>query len=340
MDLHKWTSIDSLAHVRRSLKKYKQAVPGFEIPSVVYKAKVKLHGTCASICYMNGELRAQSRTQFITPDNDNAGFAAWVFANEKAWKKVLSLNAGGDDTQVIVRGEWCGKGIQKGTALNQIDKKVFCIFAVELWTDEMNTFIYEPEELKFYVPSDGKYLRDDVHIIPWYNNGAEIEVHYMNTLDVEAAAEAVNESVLAVENCDPFVKETFGIEGLGEGLVYYALNIECDPMNSVQIETRYLFKAKGEKHRVVSSKTKATVEVLPGVEEFVTYAVTEGRLQQGLSEACNGEADPKLTGAFLKWVGGDVQKECQAELEDSGLEWKNVAKQVNARARKWFQGQL
>jgi hypothetical protein len=41
-------------------------------------------------------------------------------------------------------------------------------------------------------------------------------------------------------------------------------------------------------------------------------------------------------GAFLKWVGGDVRRECASELEANNLEWKAVAKAVNERAKTWF----
>jgi hypothetical protein len=38
----------------------------------------------------------------------------------------------------------------------------------------------------------------------------------------------------------------------------------------------------------------------------------------------------------LKWFAADVQKESIAELQASGLDWKQVGAPVQARAREWF----
>lgn len=54
------------------------------------------------------------------------------------------------------------------------------------------------------------------------------------------------------------------------------------------------------------------------------------------ASACDGEYDLKRTGDFLKWIGQDVKKKSVAELEASGLEWKQVAKAVASKARNWY----
>ena len=41
-------------------------------------------------------------------------------------------------------------------------------------------------------------------------------------------------------------------------------------------------------------------------------------------------------GAFLKWVAGDVQKECSAELAAASLTWELVSRAISSRARGWF----
>jgi len=48
----------------------------------------------------------------------------------------------------------------------------------------------------------------------------------------------------------------------------------------------------------------------------------------------------KLIGDFLKWIGRDVKKESVAELEDSNLEWKDIAKPLSTTARVWYQEQI
>lgn len=64
--------------------------------------------------------------------------------------------------------------------------------------------------------------------------------------------------------------------------------------------------------------------------------MTEARLQQALSEACNGEINMKQMGQFLKWISLDILKESEAELATANLTWKQVNKSVNSAARKWY----
>ena len=41
---------------------------------------------------------------------------------------------------------------------------------------------------------------------------------------MKAKVEQINETILQVEECDPFVKDVFGVSGMGEGLVYVPIN--------------------------------------------------------------------------------------------------------------------
>lgn len=102
--------------------------------------------------------------------------------------------------------------------------------------------------------------------------------------------------------------------------------------------TALMFKAKGDKHQVVKQKEPAQLdpEVAESVSRFVEMFVTPSRLEQGVVEACNGEYDMRGLGHFLKWMNADIQKEGDAELEASGLTWKDVNKAVQTAARKWY----
>lgn len=64
---------------------------------------------------------AQSRSRFITPDDDNYGFARWVQENGKA---LSQLGAG------YHFGEWWGQGIQRGYGLTE---KRFSLFNTRRW---------------------------------------------------------------------------------------------------------------------------------------------------------------------------------------------------------------
>jgi hypothetical protein len=148
--------------------------------------------------------------------------------------------------------------------------------------------------------------------------------------------ETVNAAVGECEKIDPWIAKEYGIEGPGEGFVYYATNGDSPYLKG------FMFKAKGEAHRVNKTKQAAQVdpERLRNVAAYADYSVTEARLEQAFTEAVNRTADPKLTGDFLRWVANDILKECTVELVSSGLEWKQVAGEISKRARDWFLRQV
>jgi RNA ligase len=69
---------------------------------------------------------AQSRNRFITPGDDNYGFARWVWDN--ATELVVALGEGRHF------GEWFGSGIQRGYNLAPGEKR-FALFNTSRWMD-------------------------------------------------------------------------------------------------------------------------------------------------------------------------------------------------------------
>jgi hypothetical protein len=85
----------------------------------------KIDGTNAQVCITeNGEVRFGSRTRWITPDDDNFGFARWATEN---LDELMKLGPGRHF------GEWWGAGIQRGYGLKE---KRFSLFNVSRWADE------------------------------------------------------------------------------------------------------------------------------------------------------------------------------------------------------------
>lgn len=81
----------------------------------------KIDGTNASVWITeDGEVIAGKRSQFITKQNDNFGFAAWVEEHSEELKKL------GPGRHF---GEWYGKGINRGYGLQ--DRR-FALFNVSL----------------------------------------------------------------------------------------------------------------------------------------------------------------------------------------------------------------
>lgn len=84
----------------------------------------------ATQCYDGNKMYAvyaQSRTRIITPDDDNFGFANWV------WGRTLGLVAAlGPGVHF---GEWWGSGIQRGYGLKNGEKN-FSLFNSGRFNDE------------------------------------------------------------------------------------------------------------------------------------------------------------------------------------------------------------
>lgn len=290
-------------------------------PVYNYRGKIKLHGTNAGVRLKDNEIAAQSRSQIITTTSDNAGFARWVDAN-KAYFASLQL------ANHTIFGEWCGKGIMKGTALNQLPNKIFAVFAVQIGVGDDALMVVNPEKIEQLLG----VLPADMYVLPWCCDSFTVD--FGKRVNMQETADALSKFVEVIEPVDPWVKSTFGVEGICEGAVYYPSDSE--PIKRVVFE-HFAFKAKGEKHAVI--KTREIVQIAPevaaSIDGFVSMFVTEARLEQGLA-AIGGDADMKNTGAFLKWFGQDVVKESVAELEAAGLTWEQVQKDVQSTARNWF----
>lgn len=89
----------------------------------------KIDGTNAAVLIFSDQYGekfavAQSRKRFITPDDDNYGFAKWVDDNEKALIETL-----GEGRHF---GEWWGQGIQRKYDLKE---RRFSLFNVTRFAD-------------------------------------------------------------------------------------------------------------------------------------------------------------------------------------------------------------
>ena len=304
--------------------------PSLPKPTLKFKGTVKLHGTNAGVSYNEESgMWAQSRENIITPEHDNAGFAFFAHSHETEFLRMFFDVANKENIDmhkntISIYGEWAGKGIQKGVGISNIEKSFF-IFGVKI-TPHTGT----EEELKanpsYWV--DSSYLRNtDVRI---YNiedfQTYEIEIDFNMPQLVQ---NKLSDLTIAVEEQCPVAKH-FGLEGIGEGIVW---SIE---FNGVV----HRFKVKGEKHSSSKVKTLAAVDVekLNSINEFVQYVVTESRFNQGLENTFpnNEPIDIKKMGDLIRWVVNDVIKEESDTLVKNGLEPKDVNKYVSSKVREMF----
>ena len=82
----------------------------------------KIDGTNAQVFIgEDGEFLVGSRTRWITPENDNSGFAKWAMEHKD---ELMTLGKGRHF------GEWWGQGIQRNYGLNE---KRFSMYNVTRW---------------------------------------------------------------------------------------------------------------------------------------------------------------------------------------------------------------
>jgi hypothetical protein len=351
-------SFPSINQFRNTIKVVQDRAKYHEvpIPKLKFKGSVKLHGMNVGIVrdtYAN-ETWCQSREQIITPEADSTGFAVFALAKKDYIQLLLNLIAGvygnnkiqpGD--LIAVYGEWCGKGIQKGVAINQL-QKMFVVFGAAIVKPVIND---DGSHNRVWLTSDQLIDVADGFGAQESKDSGIYHIQKFPTWEIEidfAHPELAQNELVAltqeVENLCP-VGKAFGVEGVGEGIVWECVSIWNFPVVpdelDVKIKTSDLrFKVKGAKHSDTKVKKLASVDIekINSINEFAKNVVTDHRLEKMLEKliAAGFELESKNTGEFLKLVGADVIKEEADTLEANGLDRKAVMTSVNLLARQWF----
>jgi len=300
-------------------------------PIIRFRGTVKLHGTNAGVSYNNeAGVWAQSRENIITSQHDNAGFAFFVESKDTVFRELFDMiathnNIDCDTNTITIYGEWCGKGIQKGVGISNLEQKTFFVFGVKI-TPHTETEEEQRANPAYWVTSS--YVSDNDNRI--YN----IEDFQTYSIDIdffmpELTQNRLSEVTMLVEEQCPVAK-AFGFEGIGEGIVWTA------EFKGVV----YRFKVKGEKHSSSKVKTLASVDVekLNSITEFIEYAVTDSRFNQALENIFpnNEPVDTKKLGDVIRWVVNDIIKEETDTLASNGLEPKDVNKYISTSVRTKF----
>ena len=313
----------------KKIKKQTSHDLNIEDTNTFFANGVLVHNSNAGVSInKNGDIWGQSRKGIVTIKQDNMGFAFFVEKNKETFVDLFNTINFVDADFITIFGEWCGKGIQKGMGINHLEK-MFVIFAVKLsYNDEEKTNRY----LK---PENFDYLKSEENRI---YNIQNFQTKKYN-IDFNKPAEIQNELIddmLEVEKECPVAK-ALGVIGIGEGIV---LKHYSDDGSVLQ------FKVKGDLHQSSGNKGKGdkkkqiiSPEKLNSINEFVEYAVTEGRLNQAIEQVftINGEdIDIKKLGHFLKWMMSDIVSEEIDTMKSNGLEPKDVGKAVSLESKKWF----
>ena len=338
MKFIKFPHIDQFRQVLKDLIYYKEHDNSF--PDVVeFTGTVKLHGTNAGVVLdRDGVLTTQARRGTITIDKDNAGFACFindsVVTNFLTTKLHSILEQNPDAQGVALFGEFAGKTIQKGVAICQLDK-FFAPFAIALVFKNDNDSV-EDEFVKQFLSADclKDFENSDLRIFPvTMAQTLSIKVDLTDNVQVANAVDHMIGITNKVEEECPFAK-LFDISGVGEGVVYHA-NYK---------DKHFIFKVKGEKHSVSKVKKLASVnpEEVKAINDFIDYAVTENRLQQGLEVVATdnnvdqNDLEFNHISGFVKFMVADIMREEADTIKVNNLPEKDVISQIKAKSSKFY----
>jgi hypothetical protein len=332
--MHKFTHINALYQIARFVDMINESERPDEhkfLTPIKFRGTVKLHGCNSGVACTKESLVAQSRNRVLTVDEDHMGFAAFVRQNTDAIREfeqnLRDLHGIQESTKLVLFGEWVGPGIQNVVAINKLPEKQWVLFAAKTIQGDQESYLDVIKPLQDRFRAEGIHSVYDVET--W-----NVTVDFTNKEQREKAAESVEALTLAVEKQCPWAAR-FGVQGVGEGIVWI-------PVEDQWGNSDLFWKSKGPKHKEVQESTRnkpmLAPEVLAGVEKFVTFAVTENRLNKGIDYLVEmgHPIEPKSTGHFLKWISQDVERECAIELETNDLKWSQVNKAVSAKAKDFF----
>lgn len=295
--------------------------------TITYTGTVKLHGTNAGVLVYNGKVIPQSRTRKLSLGSDNMGFAAFIEQSKEEflqWAADIRISQNiVTDWPIVFFGEWIGPGIQKGVATNLLPSRQFVMFGAASVVEDR--LVFEDVPLPS-LPSNNIY---NIFEVPTYS----VTVDFSDELSKAKAREYIEQVTLEVEEKCPWGVK-FGLEGIGEGVVWTQPGPD-----------RYhrAFKSKGALHRGGPREKKVQgmdIETLRSVHEFVNFACTEARLQQGVEALREAGKPISMDSArdYISWVVEDCLRECKLELDSAGLPDKMVKKALGARAAAFWKG--
>lgn len=285
---------------------------------------VKIHGSNISLIFTNDGASCQlySRNRILSLDSDLYDCYRNLFQVplKEIVTQITEIHSEAW-TQIVVVGEWAGKGIMKGVGVTQIDPKFLTIFNIRIdqkWQDILQYRTVGLREHRIYNICD----------FPSYSMTVDLQ----DLKDVERADKEMEAVAAEIDKKCP-VAAYFGIDGPGEGIVYTYI----PPSPTYHL---YNFKVKGTSHKVVRKPQKPidkeALTLSQSVTAFVEYCITSARLDQGLAylEEMGKPIDSKSTGDYIRWVVMDVLKEEGWTLEERGLKEKDVKQALTNAARE------
>lgn len=290
-------------------------------PILNFIATTKLHGTNAGICYKPEDgIVAQKRNSLIGKEELAAhfGFNQFVQIEKKLFftdlMEQLYTKYCTKGDQLTIYGEWAGSGIQKGVGISELPKG-FYVFDAKVYrvSDDTQRWL----DISTWEFNTDKVF--NINDFPTWN----LEIDFNKPAMFQNKLIEITEQI--EKECP--VSKQLGIENsCGEGAVW----------SCYWNDDKYIFKVKGDAHSVTRVKKLASVdpEVLNSIDNFVEYACTPNRIEQGMQEV--NATEKKDMPLLLKWVANDIISEETDTLLANNLEWKQVAREVSNRVRQYY----
>lgn len=310
------------------------------VDPVPFIGTVKLHGTHADILvYPDNRIVFQSRNiTGLSVAKDNQGFAATMSEKTNAiiglrdmylarWKELNPGTTLEEDLPVVIAGEWIGEKIQKDVAIAQLSRR-FVIVSINLngvWQkDEEYSNISLPDH-DIYNASRAGIFHTTLHPDDYESTVSEVE--------------HMTEEVAA--HC-PFAA-TFGISGLGEGIVWKPVPRQYNG------DTSLWFKSKGGKFKPTyfriprqNEGTDANKERRKTAAAMAVAWCSQQRLEQGwdVLREKGVERDVKALGDFLKWIQHDILEEEKSHINEHGVDEASLKIEIAKIAKPWYRAKL
>lgn len=322
-----------LHHLKQAEIPGKERVP-FTPPVLDFKGTVKIDGSNTSVIVGDNFQQFQSRETILTVEQDYAGFAQFLSPKMPLLQPIIDIllpkakKLFGEQGKVGIYGEWCGKGVQKGVAISKLDKR-FVIFGIKLISQDEEE-ADQWQNIEILQPILGALNNHNIYSILQFKTYS-ITIDFGNLEQAKTELEKLLDSV--EQECP--VAAAFGIQGIGEGVVFSCTNPDYSG-------NRATFKVKGQAHKQVKHTPKVEIDptIAANAKQFAEMTVTEARLQQGLNRL-TGELKMKLElesmGEFLKWIAQDVFKEESDRIKIMPQEEKKRCNRyISEMAKQWF----
>ena len=319
----------------------KRVIPETRIVPII--GTVKLHGAHVDwVVSRDDTIRFQSRNLLeLAVGNDNYGFAAFsnpirdviVRLKKDIIRRYVQLNPSrtvDPDHPVVISGEWCGQGVQKGMAVSQLPRH-FVIISIRV----NDTWVSETEYADIHDEARGIYHIGKAGL---YSLDLDLE-------DIDPSEAAIQTIVTGVEKTCPYGLAR-DVTGRGEGIVWKAR----EHMDNPEMWFKYRGDSTPVSHNWENPREPRTGKVVgtavaadDGAQEykFAVSVVTERRLEQGLEYlAETGTARKGGLGKFLGWVTNDILVEEKREMAEQDIGLRKLKSAIKSISKTWYDKKL